>query len=107
MRLHRYKQLLLKQQGKNKLAPKFYGPYQIIRKISPTAHELKLLDKSRIHNVFYVLNLKKLLGQHQSAQTTLPIVDDEGKLVLEPEAIINIRETRLRSCIIKQFKIRY
>ena len=34
VRLQPYKQLLLKQQGKNKLAPKFYGPYQIIRKIS-------------------------------------------------------------------------
>ena len=28
--LQPYKQLSLKQQGKNKLAPKFYGPYQII-----------------------------------------------------------------------------
>ena len=73
MRFHPYKQLSRKQQGKNKLAPKFYGPYQIIRKISPATYELKLPDKSRIHNVFYVSNLKKLLGQHQSAQSTLPM----------------------------------
>ena len=30
VRLQPYKKLSLKQQGKNKLAPKFYGPYQII-----------------------------------------------------------------------------
>ena len=30
VRLHPYKKLSLKQQGKDKLAPKFYGPYQII-----------------------------------------------------------------------------
>ena len=30
VRLQPYKQLSLRQQGKNKLAPKFYGPYQII-----------------------------------------------------------------------------
>ena len=72
VRLQPYKQLSLKQQGKNKLAPKFYGPYQIIRKISPIAYELKLPDKSRIHKVFHVSNLKKQLGQHQSAQTTPP-----------------------------------
>ena len=42
IRLQPYKQLSLKQQGKNKLAPKFYGPYQIIRKISNIAYELKL-----------------------------------------------------------------
>ena len=32
VRLQPYKQLSLKQQGKNKLAPKFYGPYEIIQK---------------------------------------------------------------------------
>lgn len=29
VKLQPYKQLYLKQKGKNKLAPKFYGPYQI------------------------------------------------------------------------------
>ena len=29
VRLHPYKQLSLKQQGKSQLAPMFYGPYQI------------------------------------------------------------------------------
>lgn len=32
VRLQLYKHLSLKQQGKNKLGPKYYGPYQIIRK---------------------------------------------------------------------------
>ena len=32
VRLHLYKQLSRKQQGKNKLTPKFYGPYPITRK---------------------------------------------------------------------------
>ena len=39
VRLQPYKQLSLKQQGKNKLGPKFYGPYQIIRNIIPVAYE--------------------------------------------------------------------
>ena len=47
------------------------------------------------------------MGQHQSAQTTLPTLDEEGKLVLEPEAIINIRERRLRSRIIKEYLIKW
>ena len=72
VRLQQYKQMSLKQQGKNKLAHKFYEPYQIIQKINPVAYELKLPDKSRIHKVFHVSNLKKQLGQHQSAQTTPP-----------------------------------
>ena len=107
VRLQPYKQLSLKQQGKKKLAPKFYGPYQIIRKISNVAYELKLPETSQIHNVFHVSNLKKLLGQQQSIQTTLPALDEEGKLILEPEAIINIREWRLHIRMIKEYLIKW
>jgi hypothetical protein len=59
VRLHPYNQLSIKQHGNNKLAPKFYGPYQINRKISHVAYELDLPDKSRIHNVFQVSCLKR------------------------------------------------
>ena len=107
VRLQPYKQLSLRQQEKNKLSPKFFGPHQIIRKISPVAYELKLPNKSQIHNVFHVFSLKTHLGQHQSAQTTLSTLDEEGKLVLEPEAIINIRERRLCSRIIKEYLIKW
>ena len=85
----------------------FYGPYQITRKISVVAYKLKLPDKIRIQNVFHVSNLKKLLGQHQYAQTTLPTLDEEGKLVLEPKVVVDIRERRLRSRIIKEYLIKW
>ena len=49
----------------------------------------------------------KLLGQHQTAQTTFPTLDEEGKLVLEPETVIDIRERRLRSRIIKEYLIKW
>ena len=62
VRLQPYKQLYFKQHGKNKLAPKFYEPYQINRKISHVAYQLDLLDKSRIHNVFHVSCIKRFLG---------------------------------------------
>jgi len=107
VRLQPYKQLSLKQQGKNKLAPKFYGPYQISRKISQVAYGLDLPNHSRIHNVFHVSCLKKVLGNQQKAQTVLPTLDEEGRIVLEPEAIIATRERRLRSRIIKEYLIKW
>lgn len=97
VRLQPYKQLSLKQQGKNKLAPKFYGPYQICRKINQVAYGLDLPDNSRIHNVFHVSYLKRVLGRQPKAQTILSILDEEGRVVLEPEAIIATRKRRLRS----------
>ena len=89
------------------MAPKFYGPYQITKKISPVAYELHLPDKSRIHNVFHVSCLKKMLGKHQMMQTLLPMLDDEGRVILEPEVIITTRETRLHSQTLKEYIIRW
>ena len=105
--LQPYKQLSLKQQGKNKLAPNFYGPYQLIHNIIRVAYELKLPETSRIHNVFHLSNLKELLGQHQLVQAKLPALDEEGKLSLELEAIINIKERILHTRMIKEYLIKW
>ena len=102
VKLQPYKQLSLKQKGKHILAPKFYGSYQINKKISQVAYSLSLPDKSRVHNVFHVSCLKRALGDHQSAQTTLPFLDHEGRVILEPESIICTREKKLRSRVITE-----
>jgi hypothetical protein len=95
VRLQPYKQLSLKQQGKNKLAPRFYEPYQVNKKISQVVYRVDLPDKSCIHNVFHVSCLKKVLGKHQTTQTMFPTFDDEGKIVLEPKCILSTREKTL------------
>ena len=83
------------------MAPKFYGPYQIIQKIIQVAYKLQLPDKSHIHNVFHVSCLKTMSRKHQTVQTILPMLDDEGSVIWEPEAIIAIRERKLRSRTLK------
>jgi len=84
IKIQPYKQLSLKKQGKNKLAPKFYGLYHINKKISQVAYGLDLPNNNRIHNVFNVSCLKRVLGKQQKAQTILLMLDDEGRVVLEP-----------------------
>jgi hypothetical protein len=82
VRLQPYKQSSLKQQGKNKLAPKFYGPFQINKKISKVTYGLEFLDNCRIHNVLHVSCLKKVLGKAQLVKTKIPEFDDEGRIIL-------------------------
>lgn len=67
VRLQPYMKLSLKQQGKNKLSLKYYGPYQIIKKVSSMAYGLKLLNNCLINNTFHVSNLKRLLGKKPSS----------------------------------------
>ena len=63
LRLQPYKQTSIKQQKKNnKLSPKYYGPYQIMQKIGSVAYNLELPPTTKIHPVFHVSCLKKLIG---------------------------------------------
>ena len=84
LRLQPYKQSSLKKKGVEKLKPWFYGPYKVVREVGEVAYELELLEESKIHNVFHVPNLKKIVGQHIAPSTELPPLDDEGLQVLIP-----------------------
>ena len=79
----------------------------MIRRIGQVAYELELPQGSKIHNVFHVSCLKKALGQQVTAIEELPPTDDEGHLVLQPEAIINTRERKLWSRTVKEYLVRW
>eukprot|EP00253_Pinus_taeda_P002215 PITA_02215 len=92
------------EKGAEKLKPRFYGPYRVIRRIGQVAYEL---EGSKIHNVFHVSCLKKALGQKVTVTDELPPMDDEGHLVLQLEAIIDTRERPLRSRMVREFLVRW
>ena len=62
---------------------------------------------SKIHNVFHVSCLKKVIGKHISVSDTLPHLVDEGQLVLIPNKILRTRERRLRSRTIKEYLVQW
>jgi hypothetical protein len=97
VRFQPYEPLSFKQHANNKLAPKFYGPYQINRKISHVAYQLELPDKNHIQNVFHASCLKGVLGKQQKAQTILHMLDEKARIILESESIISTPKKRLYS----------
>jgi len=62
---------------------------------------------SRIHNIFHLSCLKKVLGQQVTVVVELPPLDDEGHLVLEPEAILESQERKLRRRTIREFLVHW
>ena len=103
--LQPYRQSSLKKEGAEKIQPHFYGPYKIIQKVGEVAYELELPPESKIHNVFHVSNLKKVVGQQIVTSSELPSLDDEGQLVLIPERILEVREQKLRNRIIRDYLV--
>jgi hypothetical protein len=100
LRLQPYKQMSLKQAKKdNKLSPKYYGPYKVLQNIGTMAYKLELPASSRVHPVFHVSCLKKVIGDKIPVQTVFPELDKEGKIILDLEAITDttIRQSRNRS----------
>jgi hypothetical protein len=75
----------------NKLSPKYYGPYKVLQKIGTMAYKLELPTSSRVHLVFNFSCLKKVIGDKILVQTILLELDEEGKIILEPEAITDTR----------------
>ena len=57
--------------------------------------------------MFHFSSLMKVLGKHQIAQSELPILDEEGRVILEPEGILSIKEKKLRSKSIEEYLIKW
>jgi hypothetical protein len=92
LRLQPYKQMSLKKTKKdNKLSPKYYGPYKVLQNIGTMAYKLEFPASSQVHPVFHVSCLKKGIGDKIPVQTIFPELDEEGKIILEPEAITDTR----------------
>ena len=71
------------------------------------AYNLELPKGNKIYNVFHVSCLKKDLGQLITTSMELPLLDEEGQLELDPEEILEAKERKLRSRIIREFLIRW
>nr|GEY71430.1 reverse transcriptase domain-containing protein [Tanacetum cinerariifolium] len=94
---------------REKLAPRFVGPFEIIEKLGPVAYRLDLpKELNGVHDTFHVSNLKKCL-----ADPTLQVpldeirVDAKLNLVEEPVKILDREYKKLKWSRIAIVKILY
>jgi hypothetical protein len=62
LRLQPYKQTSLKAKHCQKLAPKFYDPYTILKWVGQVAYQLSFPSHLKLHPVFHVSCLKNVIG---------------------------------------------
>ncbi|GJV09323.1 putative reverse transcriptase domain-containing protein [Tanacetum coccineum] len=94
---------------KGKLAPRYVGPFDILKKIGPVAYRLRFLEElSGVHNMFHVSNIKKCLAD---ASLHVPLdeikVDKTLRFVKEPVEIMDREVKSLKHSRILLVKVRW
>jgi hypothetical protein len=80
LRFQPYKKNSLKVDHFQKLAPKFYGPYTVLKCVGQVAYQLAFPRNSKLHPIFHVFYLKKVIGTKYQTQTKVPELDEEGSI---------------------------
>ncbi|KAJ1396439.1 Chromo-like domain superfamily [Sesbania bispinosa] len=88
LKLAPYRQTSVHRRQSQKLALRFYGPFQIPRCIGPVAYELQLPADSKIHPVFHVSLLKPCRGDRPQRVSQLPTSSFGTHPLLHPAEIL-------------------
>nr|GEZ34155.1 hypothetical protein [Tanacetum cinerariifolium] len=94
---------------RGKLNPRYVGPFKVLERVGDVAYKLNLPEElSRVHNTFYVSNLKKCHADEPLA-ISLDGLHFEDKLhfVEEPVEIVDHEVKRLKRSRIPLVKVRW
>ena len=79
----------------------------MMERIGDVAYRLALPEMSKIHLVFHISQLKKALGNSQGA-ATLPLqISPKMELVVEPEALLAVRNRQDRHEVLTEVLIKW
>jgi hypothetical protein len=107
LKLQPYVQSSVVQRPCPKLAFKYYGPYEIIHKISLVAYKLQLPSDSRIHPVFHVSQLRQFTPDHFPVFAKLPKPPSLDIAEVSPESILDHRLVKRANEAITQVLIQW
>eukprot|EP00253_Pinus_taeda_P021975 PITA_21975 len=69
--------------------------------------QLALPPTAKIRPVFHVSCLKKVIGNNCRIQTSLPELDEEGSIWLQPEQVLDTRVKQLRDRMNKEVLVKW
>lgn len=93
LRLHHRSATGIITTGPSKLAPQFYGSFQVIDRLGAMAYRLQLLEKAHIHHIFHAALLKKFEGTPSTMPMALPPIV-HGRVVPTPLKVVRARLNR-------------
>jgi hypothetical protein len=75
--------------------------------VGQVTYQLDFPNHFKLHTVFHVSGLKKVIGTKCQTQTTLLELDEEGSIWLQPQAVLDQHEHRLRQRTIKEVLVQW
>lgn len=91
LKLRPYRQNSVTKRICQKLAAKYFGPYEVMERIGKVAYRLKLPEGSKIHPVFHVSQLKQVLGEHHQVIPLPDVLNAVNEFVIVPESVSDTR----------------
>jgi hypothetical protein len=107
LRLQPYRQISVARRSSNKLARRYYGPFNILEKIGKVAYRLELPPQARIHSVFHVSQLKKHIGTEENIEVQLPEEIVGQSPVSTPLALCGERNVLINGKIQRQVLVQW
>uniref|UniRef100_A0A8R7U9I0 Chromo domain-containing protein n=1 Tax=Triticum urartu TaxID=4572 RepID=A0A8R7U9I0_TRIUA len=91
LKLQPYVQRSVAIRANQKLAFRYFGPYQVIQHIGAVAYKLRLPESGTVHPVFQVSQLRQALPPTEQAQVQLPAAAASSPV---PEEILQDRQVQ-------------
>lgn len=80
VKLKPYRQYSARQQLHHKLGHRFFGPFQVLKRVGQVAYKLDLPASARIHPVFHISMLKRCIGKPENQIASLQLLDTSTNL---------------------------
>lgn len=91
-----------------KLSVKYYGPFEILKKISPVAYRLKLPEHCKIFPTFHIALLKQFTGNDPEQEAIqLPPLSMDAHPIIVPKRITAYRLVKRKGKKVQQVLIEW
>ncbi len=107
LKLQPYKQTTVALRKHLKLTARYYGPFEVIERIGEVAYRLRLPEGTKIYPVFHVSLLKKDPSTTNRVSPTIPLTNEDGQLLAEPEGILERRMVKKGNRAVTEVRVKW